>query len=192
MFKKIDKYIIYIIAIICILFCISLSIVLLYKKIVPLDRVNESDVILKDGAKNKKIISKLSINDKFGKNIKESTSSYSYYEFEIENISDLDHDYQIYITKDSKDKGKEINNDYVKFYLTDDNNAPLGIFDSNIVPTYRSLNYIEDKPSSKIIYNGKINSKEHKKFILRVWIAGNYVISDDVKEFSFSLGVRAI
>lgn len=189
---KIDKYIIYIVAVICVLFCISLSIVLLYKKIVPYNKVNASDVILTEGVKNNKIVTKLAVSDKFGKNIKESSSSYVFYEFEVKNISDINHDYEIYMIKDDIDSNKELSIDYIKIYLTDDSNAPLGIFNSNIIPTYRSLNYIEDKPSSKIIYNGKLNKSESKRFILRVWIADNYVINSDAKEFSFSLGVRAI
>ena len=98
-FKKVDKYIIYIVAIICILFCISLSIVLLYKKIVPTNGINIYDVVLNGSVKNNKIITKLAVSDQFGKTIKESSSSYVYYDFEIKNTVSEDREYQIYITK---------------------------------------------------------------------------------------------
>ena len=61
-----------------------------------------------------------------------------------------------------------------------------------MVPTYRSLSYIEDKPDSKIIYTGEIKKGQKKKFVLRVWLADNYIVTDDVHDFSFSLGVRAV
>lgn len=190
--KDSKRYIVYLITAICVLFCISIAIVLLYKKLVPVNGVNESDVILTKTVKNLKMTAKLAVSDEFGKNIKESSGSYIYYNFECENISNYDHNYQVFITKDERDLKKEINFDYVKFYLTDNYNNPVGIFDSNLVPTYRSLSYIEDKPDSKIIYTGEIKKGQKKKFVLRVWLADNYIVTDDVHDFSFSLGVRAV
>lgn len=189
---KMNRYVIYLIAIICVFFCISLSIVLFYKRFVPDKKIDQSDVVLVRSVKYHTIKSNLTVSDDFGKKIKEDNGSYVYYEFEVENSSKFDRNYQLYLTKGSENLENEINDNYVKFYLTDYNNNPLGIFDNNIVPTFKELKYIEDKPSSKLLYSDKIKKHGKMKFILRVWLADNYVISDENKSFSFYLDVRAV
>ena len=60
------------------------------------------------------------------------------------------------------------------------------------MPTYYSFYGIKDKPASKSIYTGTLKENEKAHFVLRVWIAENYVISDLDEEFSFKIDARSI
>ena len=153
--------------------------------------INEADVILYADSENITIDSTLPVNDKFGKTITDDISGgYKTVDFDIVNVSSKSKTYQIYITKNNMNTN-EINNDYVKFYLTDGNNSPVGRFESNRSPSYTDLNYIKDKSSSKILYSDKIDKYQQKKFVIRVWVSDNYVSSSD-NYFSFDIGVRSV
>lgn len=171
-------------------FIIVILILMLLLHIFNRELISDSDVILYTEKDNIVINSSLPLNDKFGKTIVDKKSEYyKYVDFEIVNIKSDIRDYQIYVKKN--DLGfNEIDGNYVKFYLTDDNDNPIGIFEKNKVPSFRDLNVIKDKPEGKLLYSGKIDSLKNKKFKLRVWIADNYVTNSE-KVFSFDLFVRA-
>jgi hypothetical protein len=140
---------------------------------------------------NVSIDNSLPVNDKFGKNISDNISGgYKKVDFEIVNVSSKSKTYQLYIKKNNLNTN-EINNDFVKFYLTDDKDNPVGVFDNNKVPSYRNLSYIKDKADSKVLYSDKIDKYQRKKFIIRVWVTDNYVSLSD-NYFSFDIGVRSI
>ena len=93
----------------------------------------------------------------------------NYYDFELDNVEENNkinlYDFDIIL----KDMGNEIDNRYIKVYLTDQNNNPLGGYDKQ-VPLYSAfLNDID----GKIIYSGKIDNL-NKKFRLRIWISDMY------------------
>lgn len=153
--------------------------------------INEASVILYSDSENITIDSSLPVSDKFGKDIHgEVLSSYKYLEFEIVNVSSEVRDYQLYITKNDFSTN-EINNEFVKIYLTDDKNNPIDGFESNKVPSYVDLKYIKDLPSNKLLYKDKIDKYQKRKFIIKVWVADNYSSSSE-NYFSFDIGVRAI
>lgn len=153
--------------------------------------INEVDVVLYADNENITIDNSLPVNDKFGKTIVDDISGgYKTLNFDIVNVSSKAKTYQIYITKNDMNTN-EINNDYVKFYLTDGKNNPVGRFESNKAPSYTELSYIKDKASSKILYSDKIDKYQKKKFIIRVWVSDNYVSSSD-NYFSFDIGVRSV
>ena len=171
------------IIIICCVIIISLCIFIL-KNI----KINEQDVIINSSIENISVDSLLPVTEVFGKKINDKESnSYDFYEFEVLNVSSKERDYQVFVTKNSMGTN-EINNDYVMFFLTDENNIPV---EKDNVFSYKKLNYIDDKPESKVLYTGKLDAHKLKKFKLRVWVADNYV-SDSVNYFSVDIGVRAI
>ena len=178
---------IFLFTIIAVLLCVLVYFIFSTSK----NNIDEADVILYADLENVSIDNSLPVNDKFGKNISDNISGgYKKVDFEIVNVSSKSKTYQLYIKKNNLNTN-EINNDFVKFYLTDDKNNPIGIFDNNKVPSYRNLSYIKDKADSKVLYTDKIDKYQRKKFIIRVWVTDNY-ISLSNNYFSFDIGVRSI
>ena len=178
---------IFLFTIIAVLLCVLVYFIFSTSK----NNIDEADVILYADLENVSIDNSLPVNDKFGKNISDNISGgYRKVDFEIVNVSSKSKTYQLYIKKNNLNTN-EINNDFVKFYLTDDKNNPIGIFDNNKVPSYRNLSYIKDKADSKVLYTDKIDKYQRKKFIIRVWVTDNYVSLSD-NYFSFDIGVRSI
>lgn len=135
----------------------------------------------------------LPVSDTLGKNFSVEgieNGVYGYLEFSVKNNSEMSSNYEIYITKDSVEK--ELNGNFIKFYLTDENDIPYGEFKKNKLPTYSDLLVPSDKPSSREIYAGVINANEELNFKLRVWLSDSYIISNDEYSFSFNVDVRAI
>jgi len=178
---------IFLFTIIAVLLCVLVYFIFSTSK----NNIDEADVILYADLENVSIDNSLPVNDKFGKNISDNISGgYKKVDFEIVNVSSKSKTYQLYIKKNNLNTN-EINNDFVKFYLTDDKDNPVGVFDNNKVPSYRNLSYIKDKADSKVLYSDKIDKYQRKKFIIRVWVTDNYVSLSD-NYFSFDIGVRSI
>jgi hypothetical protein len=113
-----------------------------------------------------------------------------YSEFAVENLGSNKNSYEIYIKKIDNDN--EINGNYVKFYLTDDEDVAFDNFNSNILPTYNTLSTLSDKPDSKLLYSGTIDSNDKINFKLRVWLSDSYAVSDDLEVFDFEIFVRFV
>lgn len=94
--------------------------------------------------------------------------------------------YQILAVQNSENTLEE---KYIKVYLTDDDDNPVGNYDSEIIPTYDSLNNNSDN-SAKILYNSTIESSISKKFRLRIWLSSDYNLSTIAKSFSFKVNVK--
>lgn len=178
---------IFLFTVIAVLLCILVYFIVFTNK----NNIDEADVILYADLENVTIDNSLPVNDKFGKTISDNISGgYKKVDFEIVNVSSKSKTYQLYIKKNNLNTN-EINNDFVKFYLTDDKDNPVGIFDNNKAPSYRNLSYIKDKADSKVLYTDKIDKYQRKKFIIRVWVTDNYVSLSN-NYFSFDIGVRSI
>ena len=134
----------------------------------------------------------ISVSSKFGKDIQEENGgAFGFVSFDVVNQSSEVRNYQIYITKNDS-SAKEINNQYVTFYLTDGNNQPMSGYTREDLPKYSSLRYVEEKPSSKRLFTGSLNGNETAHFILRVWIAEPYIIQEPTESFSFNIDACAV
>lgn len=172
------------------LFIISVSIVLFAKNKI-LGVVKEDDVSLVASSYVVSIDDKLSVSDDFGKSITDDNAkSFGYVDLEIHNTVDNTRNFQLYITE--KDTDNEINPNYVKFYLTDEDDIPFTFYSGTKLPSYVELNYLVDKPSSKLLYTGILDGNETKKFKLRVWLTDSYIVENSEKTFNFDISVRAI
>ena len=79
---------------------------------------------------------------------------------------------------------KNIDDEYVKFYITDKNDKSL--VEGN-VPLYSEFN--SDGRSGKIIYTGKISKDNlNEQLKIRVWVSDEYK-SNDILGFSYHLDV---
>ena len=107
--------------------------------------------------------------------------------FTVKNISSEMVNYEIYITKEYNKS--EIRGDYIIYYLNDGKSSLNG-FDTNILPSYKSLLSLSDKPYSKLLYSGSISSEEKKNFVLKTWVSDSYTISENLEKFRVNVNVR--
>ena len=135
-----------------------------------------------------KLSNKLPISDALGKQIEESDDKQSYVVFTIKNESDSSASYEVFLTKN--ESKLPIKENYIKFYLTDENNEPLKGFDTSLIPSYNDLTYLSNKPASKLLYKGVISGNSSSKLKLRVWVADTYALSDTTETVSFDIDVR--
>ena len=135
------------------------------------------------------VTNKLPLSDELGKNDEcdESSDFIDCINFTIKNISSRNVNYEIYITKEYTKS--EIRGDYIIYYLNDGSNSLKG-FDTNILPSYKSLLSLSDKSYSKLLYSGNISSEEKKSFILKTWVSDSYTISDNLEKFRVNVNVR--
>ena len=190
MSKKNVRYIIFLLVIIFILFLCSVFFIVLVKdhndkKIAPVDPEDVSLVADSNTIIMKNIIS---VSDDFGRNIYEDNAgAFGYLEFDIKNNTNVDRDF----TK-LESPVKEINPNYITFYLTNYANVAFDEFTGNKLPSYDDFHYLEDKADSKRIHEGSLAPNEEKHFILRTWIAENYVVDNTEESFSFEIHARAV
>lgn len=147
---------------------------------------NDNDVI--------SIENSLPIEDSVGKKLSNSDTNNKlngYFEFvlsaKISKNSSID--YEIVAKKASNNN--EISDQYIKIYLTDgDSDLPVDGYNLVSVPTYAELKNSASDSRYKVLYSGKFKNNKDKKFILRMWLADNYVINDNLKYFSIKLDVN--
>ena len=135
---------------------------------------------------------KLPISDEIGKSYKGTgveKGIVEYKEFILSNKNEGKINYEIYLTK-THNKNKDIRSNYIKLYLTDDSNNPLKNFDKKQMISYYDLFALNDKPGSKLLYNGTLSSGESKTFILRSWVSDTYIISSESERFGFDIEAR--
>lgn len=143
------------------------------------------------GNNNIKLKNILAITDTFGKKLTGKGTRegiQGYLEFTIKEASSNNLKYEIYVIK-NKSKN-EINDNYIKFYLTDEDDKPVKGFEKNVIPNYNSLRVAVDNPGNKILYRGKIDKNEEKNFKLRVWMSDSSPIDRDEKDYSIDIKVR--
>lgn len=82
--------------------------------------------------------------------------------------------------------GKTIDEEYIKFYITDQDGNPVN--DEEVVPVFSDFQEEEDI-SGKIIYSGKFDKNNlNQDLELRVWVSDEYEL-DDIAGFSYQLNV---
>ncbi len=137
------------------------------------------------------ITNALPIGDEMGKSLEEKDIQENveeYLEFSLKEEKGKNAKFEIYLKK--LGVSKEIDSNYIKLYLTDMNDKAVSGFESNIIPTYNSLNISKESGTDKVLYQGKIKALEEQKYKLRVWLADASAIEKEKKEFKMELGVR--
>ena len=181
------KQILYALIIVFVVSALSIAVVSFFNK--GSSNADKKLSLKYNSIKSIKITNKLPISDELGKNMNENTDIKSYVTFDVVNDNDCDLDFDIYLTK--KSTKHDIRGDYIKFYLTDENDNPLEGFKKNLLPSYKDLKVLNDKPASKLLYKDSIKKNSKKSYKLRVWISDSYAISDSLEEFYANLGVRS-
>lgn len=181
------NYLMMLLIIIIFLFVLSDFIYVMYRD--SIESVNRNDVILNSDSNTIIIKSLITANDEFGKTIADDNSGYyGYLEFDVKNLVEEKREFQIYAKK-SDINLKEIDEDFVKIYLTDLDDSSS--FKDKIF-SFGELSFLNDIQDNKLLYEGFINGNASHKFKLRVWLSDSYVIKDNDESFSFVIFVRAI
>ena len=108
----------------------------------------------------------------------------SYFTFDVNLDKEKINDSLEYVVTASP-VGDSIDDEYIKFYLTDENGKSLT---ENEVMRFSEFDSSKDG-SSKIIYEGKFTKDKTKQILnLRVWISEEYDY-DDVAGFSYQLNI---
>ena len=188
------KYILFLTIVIVFLFICSAGMILLIKDSNERKKppVEEGDVSFVADTNTIIIKNIISVSEEFGKNIQDDNGgAFGYLEFDVVNNTNVERDFQVYVTKQTPTT-KEINSSYIFFYLTDFSNIPFSEYTGNQVPCFNDFYYIKNKTDSKSIFQGTLKANDTAHFILRVWIADNFTISNTEETFSFEIGARAI
>ena len=138
------------------------------------------------------LTNKLPISDAIGKNytgtgMEKNIAEYK--KFVVTNPNEGKIEYEVYLKKIENSK-RDISSNYIKLYLTDDNDNPMKGFEKPKVNSYYDLYSLNNQPGSKLLYRGTLKAHESAKFILRSWVADTYIISSDLEDFSFDIDVR--
>lgn len=131
------------------------------------------------------------MSDNSGKKItykKDNSDVVGYYEFEITSKSSSDSNYEIYAVEEDVDNRLKPN--YVKVYLTDEDDNPVSGYDNISVPTYGNLKVSSLNPAGRRLYYGYLEAGESKKYKLRVWVSDAYTVTKTTKEFGMKLYVE--
>ena len=176
-----------VLGIVCVFILVAYSIVFIKNEFFS---VNESDVTLSSNNNIVLIKDNLSINDEYGKEITDSNANtFGFIEFEVVNHTTEKRNFQVYLTESPN---SNINPNYIKLYLTDTANKPLSFYAESKLPSYVDLNYLMNKPNSKLLYSGVLNGEESKNYRLRVWLTDSYVVENSDKVFQFVIDARAV
>lgn len=95
----------------------------------------------------------------------------NYFEFEVEAPRNYDLDKEMYYEIVLTPMSSEINDSFVKVYLTDQNNKPMEGF-KDVIPV---LSVLTDNNDGKVIYTGTFKKSNLKdKYRLRIWVSDKY------------------
>lgn len=175
-----------IIAFIIVVFFIILSVFITF---MVKDGTDKNNLSISINSKNINITNELPISDILGKKIEENDKNIGFATISIKNNNKINASYQIFVTKKESNK-KQIKENYIKLYLCDSEGNEIKGFDSSLIPSYNDLRYLNDKPNSKLLYNGTIAGEDTEKLLLKVWVSDSYALSDEIENFTFDIGVR--
>lgn len=133
----------------------------------------------------------LPMTDEVGKKIdalSHDMEAVSYLEFEVNSLVNNKLKYEIILEVD--DENSTIPIEYVKLYLTDENDKPIDAYDCVGLPTIRNLEKNVYESDNFVLYRGTLKDKTSHKFRLRVWVADTYELSADEKEFRGKLSLN--
>lgn len=115
-----------------------------------------------------------------------------YFEFSIQASGSVKQSlkYQIYATlQDDSD----MDPNYIKVYLTDDNDQPYTNYISSI-PVFAALDDYDGTSDEKVLYKGTIAPTENatQRFRLRLWVAKDFEDGSTSKTFKIKVNVKAM
>ena len=147
------------------------------------DSENKNYVRFVDSTERLEIESIFPITDYAGKMTEISKDGKNiYYSFKIKNYSNKNSKYRI-LLKEKKHKNS-ISDKYVKVLLSDGKDQILSKYDKD---SYLTLDCLDKKENSYVLYKSSLASGKEETYILRLWISDNYKEDDLDKVFDSKL-----
>lgn len=131
------------------------------------------------------------ISDEVGKKLDRSGNNNGYFDFNVAcKIAGTNRiQYEVYAMKQSTKP--EIDDKYVKIYLTDGTtDKPIGGYDVE-VPVFSSLKKSISNPKGKQLYFGDFTNSGMQSFRLRMWLSDNYNVTEESEQFKIKVNVQA-
>lgn len=133
----------------------------------------------------------LPISDSVGKKLENTYENNGYFDFNVscDLAGTSSVQYEIYATKEKLKN--ELDEKYVKIYLTDGTtDKPISGYDDDI-PTYSKLKKSITKEDSKQLYYGSFTNNGVQSFRLRMWIDEDYELPEESENFKININVEA-
>ncbi len=120
-----------------------------------------------------------------------------YFDFEVKSTLGADTiiPYYVYAVDTTEEKGTELDSEYVKVYLTNQEDVPYEQYNKEIVPVYSELEDIKgtgtdnNETEGKLLYQDTFTESGRKDFRLRLWVSNDYVPTEEVKKFKMRVDV---
>ena len=118
------------------------------------------------------------------------SGSKNVFDFRIEGYAGTtDTSYEI-MTEDSS--GNTFPEEYLKIYLTDQNDNPMPGFEGNNTPLYTSFPKTDDN-KGRVIYRATLHNQSlSQSFRLRIWVSSDYEYREEKRDFRFKVNVKQI
>lgn len=132
------------------------------------------------------------ISDEVGKKLDRSGNNNGYFDFNVSaKIAGTNRiQYEVYAIKQEVEN--QLDEKYVKIYLTDGtSDNPISGYDVEI-PTYSSLKESTFDENGKQLYYGNFTSSSIQTFRLRMWLSENYNVPETSEQFKIKVNVQAI
>ena len=130
------------------------------------------------------------LKDEEGKTLS-NDGAQKYFDFDVTTTigGDIVIPYFVYAVDMTEDKASELDSDYVKIYLTDQQDKAYEGYDN--VPTYEDLDDVEgpEEVKGKLLYQDTFYESGVKDFRLRMWVSDKYEVSEEVKKFKIRVDV---
>ncbi len=138
------------------------------------------------------------LSDSEGKNLTEATEEDNgYFDFNVTSTlgGDITIPYYVYAVDITGDVENKLSEDYVKVYLTDQEDQPLEKYNGE-VPLYSDLDDINaqskegQEVQGKLLYQNEFTESGVHKYRLRIWVADTYKNSDKAETFKMRVDVN--
>lgn len=141
------------------------------------------------------LVNAIPLEDRVGKKLTNSNKAQGinqgYFDFTIRAKGSMQEKiyYEIYATIEDD---SDMDPNYIKVYLTDDNDVPYDAYDTS-VPVFAKLNDSKEADNAKVLFSDEIVGNEEvvKKFRLRLWVAHDYSDGTTSKNFKIKVNVKA-
>lgn len=141
------------------------------------------------------LINAIPLDDYVGKKLTRSNESQGvkqgYFDFSIKasGSSKEKIKYQVYATLEDN---SNMDTNFIKVYLTDENDRPYNGYNSSI-PVFEELNNYSEQDKSKLLYSDTVipSNNTVQKFRLRLWVAKDYSDGSVSKTFKIKVNVKA-
>lgn len=137
------------------------------------------------------LVNAMPVSDKVGKTLDRSENNNGYFDFNVSaKLANSDNvQYEIYALKQEVEN--ELDEKYVKVYLTDGTTDTALDGYNTEVPTYNTLKKSITVENGKQLYFGTFSNSGVQTFRLRMWVSDKYTVTANSEQFKIKVNVKA-